>query len=306
MANLPSTQDEWTIHALNIHGVFFERSCATLISGINGWRVLATNYPVEFPPPNGPWRGKESSLDIWARRDSDSRLVVDALIECKKANPDFVNWVFFPKPGCSTPSTISFARVDNKNPTGANQPWSTSISLTHGITTIPMVNDAREVRGEYSKVKGGNKTKTSNAAIQEAAYQTALGTRAIVHEEGVLLRKARGSPEHPAPPWSEKLYIPVIVTTARLFIANFDSTSVKLSSGEIDLHDAELEPVQTVVYEYALPKHLQHAPANPLDTLRTGNSELFSRMHIFVVNAEALTGFLSDLSNELDEQKSGV
>lgn len=305
MANSANTQDEWTIHALNIHGVFFERSCSTLISGTNGWRVLATSYPVEFPPPNGPWRGKESGLDIWARRDNDPRFVVDALIECKKANPDFVNWILFPKPGCSAPSTISFARVDNENIAGANPPWSSRTSLAHGTTTISIVNDAREVRGEYAKAQGNTKTKTSNAAIQEAAYQVALGTRAIVHEEGVLLGKARLSPEHPAPPWSIKLYIPVIVTTARLFIAQFDSKSVKLSSGEIDLHDAKLEPVQTAVYEYALPKHLQHAPAKPLDMLRTGDSEVFSRMHIFVVHAEALTGFLSDLFNEVGEQKSG-
>lgn len=248
------TQDEWTIHALNIHGVFFERSCSTLISGTNGWRVLATNYPVEFPPPNGPWRGKESSLDIWARRDNDPRFVVDALIECKKANPDFVNWILFPKSEYSTPSTFSFARVDNEHTAGANPPWSSRTSLARGTTTIPIVNDAREVRGEYAKVHGNNKTKTSNAAIQEAASQVALGTRAIVHEEGVLLGKGRVSPEHPAPPWGTKLYIPLIVTTALLFIAQFDSKSVKLSSGEIDLHDAKLEPVQTAVYEYALEK----------------------------------------------------
>ena len=305
MANSPKTQDEWTIHALNIHGVFFERSCSSLISETNGWRVLATNYPVEFPPPNGPWRGKESSLDIWARRDNDPRFVVDVLIECKKANPDFVNWILFPKSGCSIPSPIRLARVDNESSTGANPPWLSRTSLMRSTTTISVVNDAREVRGEYAKAQGNNKTKTSNAAIQEAAYQVALGTRAIVHEEGALLRKARVSPEHPAPPWSTKLYIPVIVTTARLFITQFDSKSVKLISGEIDLHDAKLEPVQTAVYEYALPKHLQHAPAEPLDTLRTGNSEVFSRMHIFVVHAEAVAGFLSDLFAEVSKQKSG-
>ena len=43
------TQDEWTTHVLNIHGVFFERRCATLVTGIKGWRVIAVNYPIEFP-----------------------------------------------------------------------------------------------------------------------------------------------------------------------------------------------------------------------------------------------------------------
>src|SRR5438067_1186455 len=82
VAPMATTQDEWTIHALNIHGVFFERRCESLVADTPGWKVLATNYPVEFPPPNGPWRGKESSLDIWARRDSEPSWVVDTLIEC--------------------------------------------------------------------------------------------------------------------------------------------------------------------------------------------------------------------------------
>ena len=94
MAQPPNTQDEWTLHALNIHGVFFKRACVNLIGSATNWRVISTNYPVEFPPPNGPWRGKESSLDIWARRENETH-VVDALIECKKANPEFVNWIFF-------------------------------------------------------------------------------------------------------------------------------------------------------------------------------------------------------------------
>lgn len=296
MTTVPSTQDEWTIHALNIHGVFFERRCAALVADTASWKVLATNYPVEFPPPNGPWRGKESALDILARRDGDPSSVVDALIECKKANPEFVNWVFFPKPDCPTPSPFSFAQANNKpNETGSGS-WSPQVALQNGSTTLSMASDAREVRGDYAGHKNdNNKTKTSNAAIQDAAYQVALATRAIIHEEISLLGKVRISPDHPAPPWMSKIYVPLIVTTAKLLRVDFSSRSAKLDSGEIDLHDATLTPVQSIVYEYALPKHLQHSPAEPLQILKSGNSDMFSRMHIFVVNAEALSAFLADL-----------
>jgi hypothetical protein len=204
MATIASTQDEWAIHALNIHGVFFERRCTTLVADTTGWAVLATNYPVEFPPPNGPWRGKESSLDIWARRVGDPSFVVDALIECKKANPEFVNWVFFPKPDSPlspASSPFGFAWVDNRLNAAGSEPWSTQVSVRRGTTTVPVASDAREVRGDYTKHQGGNRTKTSNAAIQDAAYQVALATRAVVHEEVSLLGKACKSPDHPAPPW---------------------------------------------------------------------------------------------------------
>lgn len=91
------TEHDWTVHSINIHGLFFERWCQQAVAEAEGRTLDAANYPVEFPPPNGPWRGRESALDIRASRgESDNRLCL--LIECKKSNQEFVHWVFFPKP----------------------------------------------------------------------------------------------------------------------------------------------------------------------------------------------------------------
>ena len=65
----PQTQHDWTVHSINIHGIFFERWCQHVVTEADGWNLDAVNYPVEFPPPNGPWRGKESTLDIRASRE---------------------------------------------------------------------------------------------------------------------------------------------------------------------------------------------------------------------------------------------
>ena len=306
MNTIAVTQDEWTIHALNIHGVFFERRCAVAVAETSGWKVLATNYPVEYPPPSGPLRGKESNLDIWARKDVDTNFVIDVLIECKKANPDFVNWAFFPRSNSAPATTFSYANATNiPNPSGSG-PWATELKLRNGTTTLDIASDAREVRGDYLKHQGGNKTKTSNAAIQEAAYQVALACRAILSEESLLLDKARYSPDHPAPPWTAKAYIPIIVTTAELLRVDFSPKSTNLVSGEIALNEAKLTPVQSVVYEYALPKHLQYSPVKPLEILKTGDTDTFSRMHILIVRAEGLSSFLHEMfsSPEEDIQKN--
>lgn len=295
MSHLPNTQDEWTIHALNIHGVFFERRCVDAIVNTPNWKVLSTNYPVEYPPPNGPWRGKESSLDIWARRDDDPNVIVDIFIECKKANPEFVNWVFFAKPDLQQPTPFVFAKATNTPNPAEFGTWTSQIVMQSGTTNLSISNDAREVRGDYVNKQNDKKTKTSNAAIQEAAYQVALANRAIVHEESKLLDNARGSSDHPAPPWPAKAYVPIIVTTANLFRVDFASSSTSLGSGEIGLNEATLVPIQSILYEYALPKHLQFSPAQPLEVLKSGNSDTFSRMHILVVHSEALSGLLLDL-----------
>jgi hypothetical protein len=217
------------------------------------------------------------------------------LIECKKANPDFVNWVFFPKAEFQQPTPFVFAKATNTpNPAGAGA-WTSQVSMQRGTTDLSISNDAREVRGDYVKNQKKDMTKTSNEAIQKAAYQVALANRAIVHEETTLLEKARRSPDHPTPPWLSKSYVPIIVTTANLFRVDFASNSTNLRSGEIGFNEATLTPVQSILYENALPKHLQLSPAQPLEVLKSGNSDTFSRMHILVVHSEALSGLLGDL-----------
>jgi hypothetical protein len=39
----PQTDEEWTIHSLNVHGLFFERWCQQQIAQAKGWKVVATN-----------------------------------------------------------------------------------------------------------------------------------------------------------------------------------------------------------------------------------------------------------------------
>jgi len=54
-------------HALNVEGVFFQQRVAHVIIA-SGWPIAAQEYPVAFPPGNGPILGKEGRLDIWSER----------------------------------------------------------------------------------------------------------------------------------------------------------------------------------------------------------------------------------------------
>ena len=296
MSTAPVTQEDWTAHALNIHGLFFERRCAELVASAIGWQVVSTNYPVEYPPPNGPWRGKESSVDIRARRVFADSQCFDIQIECKKANPEFVNWIFFPKKGTSGAPPFRTTSSRNEPTESASGLWNTTVLIQSGSTDMNVASDCREVRADYASQKGPTRTNTSNAAIHEASYQVALANRAIVHEDGELLKRARGSEKHPTAPWSNKTYIPIIVTTARLYQATFIVDDVDPGTGEIPLTSATLTPVSSIVYEYPLPKHLQHAPADPLPALAGVENASFTRMDIIVVQAQSLTSMLTSLN----------
>jgi hypothetical protein len=97
----PSADDQKTVHALNIHGTFFERWCYWAVSEQSPqWAVKTANYPVEVTPSASSGRGRESALDIWAQYAAPDfgNNIFSLLIECKKHNPELARWIFFRKP----------------------------------------------------------------------------------------------------------------------------------------------------------------------------------------------------------------
>lgn len=94
----PVSDHDWTVHSLNIHGTFFERWCQHLINQNPRWYVRHTQYPVAFSPTSGPLHkasSHESTLDIRAELSYRDGRLLTLLIECKKNNPEFVEWMFF-------------------------------------------------------------------------------------------------------------------------------------------------------------------------------------------------------------------
>ena len=185
----PQSEHDWTIHSLNIHGIFFERWCQQVLDNQRDWKVTTTTYPVQVA-------GHQSNLDIRADLQVDERRLI-LLIECKKNNPEFVDWMFFLKPG-GQGSGVLLPHIEIDTSHGPQLRTTIQPILLHQ-PTLRFVNDARETRGAYQSYKGQNKTKTSNAAITEAATQIALATASIYSEEIQQARDdlSRRSPQNP-------------------------------------------------------------------------------------------------------------
>jgi len=91
----PHDHHSWTVHVLNIHGAVFERWVEHVFEKAgSSWHVVATQFPVEYPPPRAFSRGFESTLDVWADYRVEKRWL-SLLVECKKNDPRFIDWVFF-------------------------------------------------------------------------------------------------------------------------------------------------------------------------------------------------------------------
>jgi hypothetical protein len=290
----PVSDIDWTIHSLNIQGTFFERWAQETIEK-SRWNIVSTNYPVEFPPHNGPLVGEQSTLDIYARLKKET-ILLTLLIECKKNNQEFIDWVFFSHPNTKRVKHFSGALIANEVKEGSQNNWEITSLLAPMISLecIP-TSDAWETRGNYTEYKGGNKTKTSNAAISQAAHQIALATKAIYSEElnnnKILSVKSANSEM----PFAHQIFIPVILTTAELFVCRFETKDIDQNTGEIPFSKASLEEQPYLLYEYPLPVHFHSPPLDKVAVLKTGNYDFGTRMDILVVNSSKLPEFLSKL-----------
>jgi len=307
MTNGPQTDQEWTIHSLNIHGIFFERWCRKIIRNSGNWGLVSTNYPVAYKPLDSHWPWKESELDVRAIRGgyqgrSRNRRHLTLLIECKKNNPEFIEWIFF----SSEPRRLNyFPCVETQSAESQLSDCKIQVNLLQASLDLPVADNARETRGtyqEYQNQRNKNKnnlremTKTSNDAISKATHQIALATQAIVAEEVNLSEHVgRFNPE-PNTLLDKHVFLPAVVTTANLFVCEFDDKDVDGSTGEIPYDKVRLTPSPYLVYRMSLPPHLQRKPEPSVkEAIIYGSHEVHTRMDILVVNSGEFAKFLQTI-----------
>ncbi len=148
----------------------------------------------------------------------------DASRQCKKNNPEFVDCVFFIPHSSSHEGAVCVAAVQNE--IQDNGRWSPSSEVRPVLQNEVVAAEARETRGKYSDLKNTKtKTKTSNAAINDAAYQITIATQAIARQASQFMGKLSGSATEP-PPWTTQLFMPAIVTSAHLFVCDYSPDDV--------------------------------------------------------------------------------
>jgi hypothetical protein len=291
----PVTDHDWTIHSINIHGVFFERWCQSILESRRRWNRIFSNYPVAYTSRHSV---KESAVDLRAFTQVNA-IRTTLLIECKKNNPDFIEWIFF-LPNQKRNTNIIFPSLHNV--AGDAKTWKTNPRLQEFYFDISRADETRETRGQYQSINNEkrDKTKTSNSSISEAAYQIALATQTIQLEEAKFSQNESAAGQAWQMPWALQVFLPTIVTSARLFTCEFDPSDVDASSGEIAYDKAKLNEQPYLIYQYTLPYHLQNIPEKLADSLTLKDIEMYLRMSIFVVHSKEFDVFLTSIAEALD------
>jgi len=286
----PTTDEEHIIHALNIHGTFFERKCQSIVHQVNAWEIQETNYPVTYG-------GVNSNLDIWALRGKNTNQHIVLPIECKKNNPDFINWIFFRQPS-HRPDYSLMQTIEVLRQHGSTGIWEVYLKLQRLHHDLRIADEARETKGDYQKIKLQDRTRTSNSAITDAATQIAIATQALMQQEQSILEEITRQSSNGIgwPPYNQLFIFPTIVTTAKLFMCEFEEADVDLSTGVIALDKPKLVPCPYLIFDYSVPPALQLVPKAIRLDYTTDTLKQLARMSIFIVHSEAFPTFLERLS----------
>jgi hypothetical protein len=181
---------------------------------------------------------------------------------------------------------------------------------------IALTDDGREVKGNYQakwelSQKNGKQlpkdfAKTSNAAITEAAYQIALASQALLHQTRRNQELLASGKVEPMPPYRQ-VFLPLIVTTANLWICQFPAEKVNIITGEIPFSEVQYKTEPYLFYTYALPPILQFHPGdNQAEYRSDAKWEELARFYILVVQSSAFPDLLTHLSGMTKDDNGGL
>lgn len=115
--------------------------------------------------------------------------------------------------------------------------------------------------------------------IERTASELVLSVEALANQEREL-QQEKGATDF------SRVYIPVIVTTAQLFVAEFDPSSISLDDGSIP-KETPFSEVPFLRYRKSLTTHVEFKKENSIKDVHSANQRT-----IFVINALKLEDFL--------------
>ena len=280
------TREETVLRALNEHGFLFQDRITDLFGTKNRtkWKIAATEFPISLLSHAVH---EETRLDlVLERHDTTHNVDWHLAIECKRANPDYKTWLFFnSRPRVEDPAGRNLYIQSGYLSGGWNnqgevplQKYVTSFALpkAQAVPTFTFYLEARENPPNKSSSSASTKT------LEEAFNQVTMGLVGL------------GRHLHHLQKFNFRV-VPVVVTTAEVFAADFDVGQVSLERGELPATQLKLRPLDWLVVNYALGDTVaQFAALTSNRGSNLGESlSTFLLRSIFVVRAGKLEAFVN-------------
>jgi rhodanese-related sulfurtransferase len=263
-------------------GIFLERDVYQLFQDWTDGRKFTTHreYPYSYGTHPAITNG---TVDVLVETSIENvSLILILPIECKKADPALKHWVFEAQRS-SRPKDMPMLLMCSEGQRSFTQEYSLS-NLGYG--TYKDYENSVNVF-EFSEAKG---QVSRNANRELRAYYAIKQVNESI--PGLLERLDKISRKIDAP----HLIIPIVVTTANLFVADYDPADIKRAAGDIEPDKLKLKPKDWVLYSYPLEFHESVMAEG--DTEQKGLRP--EKRSTFVVNSSALPNFIKYLIADMD------
>jgi hypothetical protein len=192
--------------------------------GVRGWSVEASEFPVATPDGH-------THIDFVLRLRTEVALPLRLVAECKRANPALIDWCFVRVPRTPEPEIVALERVSLHPETfeasavvDRNRAfWSSDRIYGLGYP----IRRHHGAKGNSDDASGGR------TALQDAVDQAVRGASGLID---FLCRRK----ELLVPPGLYGYVLPVVFTTARLWVSDVDLAAADLATGDIPESDVKL------------------------------------------------------------------
>jgi hypothetical protein len=247
------------IVAANSSGFPLQIAAVHAVSQSNNWRVLLEEHPWQSDVT-----GPKGFIDIVAVTRNYGTCAM--VMECKRVRK--TAWVFLipktsPSPRRQAIVWDSF-RTDSKWATFDWKSWQV---------------DPSSYQSQYCAIPGQEQGRRN--LLERTASELIDSIEALAHQERQI-QEQKGKDNF------ARVYIPVIVTTAHLFVSYFNPAAISLTDGSLPT-DTSVYSVQSVRFRKSLTASAQSLLHSSIEDLHA-----MSERSIFVVNAEYLPKFLGE------------
>lgn len=278
---------ELLFNSMNEQGYLFQEACVqTLLKRTKstGWDLPVYDYSVSHPD------GRNTRVDIVLSRPEKNGVEAYAIVECKRANPEYSYWLF---------GTPDYGLPEEFH--GVYLPPSGTADLRAKFhkTPIQLYSPVPMSWMEVRKGRKANQRASVPQTIEDAATQVLLGTTGVATEQ--LKQRSKVDSYH-----NRVYFFPVVLTTARLFVANYSTDDIDIASGMIAQDKVEFsggsEPDEQrwVLINYPASESLALAGIpESLHSTNPADLDQYKLRSIFVVNANHLVNFFSQLNRTI-------
>jgi hypothetical protein len=276
---------EILFNALNEQGYLFQEACAQVLQDnekATEWRVTASEYPVSL-------QGEDTRVDIVLRAVAPVHPELYALVECKRADPEYVCWLFG-APGLPYGNALCTTLGIECREAWSDRP----LQITRLLPQIHFKLPTYQVKSWLeAKTRAGKRVSTPQN-IENAFVQVLRGLEGFATEQVDQRQKSQNT--------FETFFIPIVITTASLYVASYEPKDIDLSTGKVSkgkvLFGTKSQPLEEewVLVDYGVGENVAPKPI-PHNYVGVDPAELqkYKIRSIFIVNSRSIIPFFSRL-----------